>query len=111
MQARIRNDVTRVLMTVRIQSAEEAQAAERAMEQRAPDPERLAAVHADYAQAAAGAADADPESIALALASAPAREAPADAQTVRRFGEKIGRNDPCPCGSGRKFKQCHGRLA
>jgi preprotein translocase subunit SecA len=24
-------------------------------------------------------------------------------------GEKVGRNDPCPCGSGKKFKQCHGR--
>jgi preprotein translocase subunit SecA len=24
---------------------------------------------------------------------------------------KVGRNDPCPCGSGRKYKQCHGRLA
>jgi preprotein translocase subunit SecA len=28
-----------------------------------------------------------------------------------RGGEKIGRNDPCPCGSGKKYKQCHGRLA
>ena len=26
-------------------------------------------------------------------------------------GEKVGRNDPCPCGSGKKYKQCHGRLA
>jgi len=25
-------------------------------------------------------------------------------------GPKVGRNDPCPCGSGKKFKQCHGRL-
>jgi len=24
---------------------------------------------------------------------------------------KVGRNDPCPCGSGKKFKQCHGKLA
>ena len=29
--------------------------------------------------------------------------------TVRRGMPKVGRNDPCPCGSGRKFKQCHGR--
>lgn len=29
-------------------------------------------------------------------------------ETVRRVGPKVGRNDPCPCGSGRKFKQCHG---
>ncbi|GIK86222.1 MAG: hypothetical protein BroJett026_17030 [Betaproteobacteria bacterium] len=34
------------------------------------------------------------------------REPPA---TFRRDGAKVGRNDPCPCGSGRKFKQCHGR--
>ncbi|MDZ7651173.1 MAG: SEC-C metal-binding domain-containing protein [Burkholderiaceae bacterium] len=30
---------------------------------------------------------------------------------VRRFGDKIGRNDPCPCGSGKKYKQCHGKLS
>ena len=29
--------------------------------------------------------------------------------TVRRQGPKIGRNDPCPCGSGKKYKKCHGR--
>lgn len=29
--------------------------------------------------------------------------------TVRRDEPKVGRNDPCPCGSGKKFKQCHGR--
>ena len=28
---------------------------------------------------------------------------------VRRSAPKVGRNDPCPCGSGRKYKQCHGR--
>jgi preprotein translocase subunit SecA len=27
-----------------------------------------------------------------------------------RDGRKVGRNDPCPCGSGKKFKQCHGKL-
>ena len=30
-------------------------------------------------------------------------------QTIRNEGPKIGRNDPCPCGSGKKFKNCHGR--
>jgi preprotein translocase subunit SecA len=30
-------------------------------------------------------------------------------QTVRREGRKVGRNDPCPCGSGKKYKKCHGR--
>jgi len=28
-----------------------------------------------------------------------------------RAGEKVGRNDPCPCGSGKKYKQCHGKLS
>jgi preprotein translocase subunit SecA len=28
--------------------------------------------------------------------------------TPRRTGDKVGRNDPCPCGSGKKFKKCHG---
>ena len=31
--------------------------------------------------------------------------------TLRRDAPKVGRNDPCPCGSGRKFKQCHGAAA
>lgn len=31
--------------------------------------------------------------------------------TVRREGPKVGRNDPCPCGSGQKYKKCHGAAA
>ena len=30
------------------------------------------------------------------------------AQTAQSQGDKTGRNDPCPCGSGKKFKKCHG---
>jgi preprotein translocase subunit SecA len=30
---------------------------------------------------------------------------------VRRSGDKVGRNDPCPCGSGKKYKKCHGAAA
>jgi preprotein translocase subunit SecA len=33
-----------------------------------------------------------------------------DAQPVRRDGPKVGRNDLCPCGSGKKYKHCHGKL-
>ena len=32
-------------------------------------------------------------------------------QTALRDGPKVGRNDPCPCGSGKKYKQCHGKLS
>jgi preprotein translocase subunit SecA len=54
---------------------------------------------------------------AAAQASAPEGEAPAAAPaeeiklpsvTIRREAPKVGRNDPCPCGSGKKFKNCHG---
>ncbi|NNJ93247.1 MAG: hypothetical protein HKP57_00680, partial [Halobacteria archaeon] len=32
-------------------------------------------------------------------------------QPFTRQGRKIGRNEPCPCGSGKKYKQCHGKLS
>jgi preprotein translocase subunit SecA len=32
-------------------------------------------------------------------------------ETIRRDGDKVGRNDPCPCGSGKKYKKCHGQAA
>ena len=54
--------------------------------------------HADYDEALAEEANAESE---------PAPEA----QPFVRQGQKVGRNDPCPCGSGKKYKQCHGRLA
>ena len=42
-------------------------------------------------------------------------ETTVDAQTVAQQavpeGMRVGRNDPCPCGSGKKYKQCHGKLA
>ena len=34
-----------------------------------------------------------------------------EAQQPMRASPKIGRNDPCPCGSGKKYKQCHGKLS
>jgi preprotein translocase subunit SecA len=33
------------------------------------------------------------------------------AHPFQRSSQKVGRNDPCPCGSGKKYKQCHGKLA
>ncbi len=44
----------------------------------------------------------------LELARAASTSAEPKANTPRRAGEKIGRNDKCPCGSGKKYKQCHG---
>ncbi|MGB4344903.1 MAG: preprotein translocase subunit SecA [Burkholderiaceae bacterium] len=89
----IRNDVVRVVMTVRIQSQEEIQAAEEQMAQ--PHVENVHYQHADFDPALA------PEELLGPIAVAePAEVMP-----------KVGRNDPCPCGSGKKYKQCHGKLA
>jgi preprotein translocase subunit SecA len=52
---------------------------------------------------------------AVATPPAPNRQPPrtggddAVVKTVRRDEPKIGRNDPCPCGSGKKYKKCHGQ--
>ena len=107
MQERVRNDVTRILMTVRIQSADEVEQAEEAVQ---PHYSNVNYTHADFDQAAAVAETADPEAIALAVQHSPQADEGGQ-QPIRRFGQKIGRNDPCPCGSGKKYKQCHGRLA
>ncbi|GDY26547.1 protein translocase subunit SecA [Agarivorans sp. Toyoura001] len=40
-----------------------------------------------------------------------AEESAEPGHTVVRDGQKVGRNDPCPCGSGKKYKQCHGKLS
>jgi preprotein translocase subunit SecA len=46
---------------------------------------------------------------ARAAAGGAAAEAEAKGETVRRDRPKVGRNDPCPCGSGKKYKKCHGK--
>lgn len=53
----------------------------------------------------------DPEEMARRRAAAQAGQGP-EAQQVETFvreGDKVGRNDPCPCGSGKKYKHCHGK--
>ncbi|MEQ1914042.1 MAG: SEC-C metal-binding domain-containing protein, partial [Sideroxydans sp.] len=85
----IKRDVSQTLMTVQIRSDADVAAAE------APHtPENVQYHHADYEEA---------------LAST--EQAQGEAQPFVRAGEKVGRNDPCPCGSGKKYKQCHGKLS
>jgi len=81
---------------VRIQSREEIEAVE---------PDQLENVHYQHADFDASAA---PEELL-----SPSAEPQAQPQTQQRVNHalKVGRNDPCPCGSGKKFKVCHGRLA
>jgi preprotein translocase subunit SecA len=95
----IRNDVVRVIMTVRVQSQEEIAAAEQQLSQ--SHLENVSYQHADF----------DPSASPEELLAPPSLGEPRGAGTITNAMPKVGRNDPCPCGSGKKFKQCHGKLA
>jgi preprotein translocase subunit SecA len=101
----IKNEVIRTIMTVRIQTREEVEAAEAAMQAAAAHLENINYQHADFDPTAA------PEELMAPLAATPGTMAMADDPATSYLGVKVGRNDPCPCGSGKKFKQCHGKLA
>ena len=91
----VRNEVSRILMTVRIQRPEDVEAVE--------EPVELVNVryrHDDYQE--------EEEAAETAVAVADDERG---RQPFVRGADKVGRNDPCPCGSGKKFKQCHGKLA
>jgi preprotein translocase subunit SecA len=86
----VRVDVTRMLMTVQVRAQD--------VEETAPHAEvqNVRYHHADYDEA-------------LGLADEAA--AAAAIQKPMQAGPKVGRNDPCPCGSGKKYKFCHGKLS
>lgn len=85
----VKMEVTRVLMTVRIQTQEEAAQAAEAIEEKAEAISNVTYTHPN-------------EDGSVATES----EAPPQGGMPR-----VGRNDPCPCGSGKKYKHCHGKLA
>jgi len=93
---RIRDDVIRLLMTVRIQTQEEIEQAEREAAQ-ALQMQNVQYQHTEYQEAEQQAQQ----------AATPASDHPG---TVRNILPKVGRNDACPCGSGKKYKHCHGQL-
>ena len=107
----VRSEVVRILMNVRIQSPEEIERTEERIEREAERRvERAQAQHAEFAPVAVLAeaeAGTDPPQPPAAVPQA----ATPPPQPFRRFTEKVGRNDPCPCGSGKKYKQCHGKIA
>ena len=106
---RVRSEIVRILMSVRIQSADDLERTEERIEREAERRVGQAqAQHADFAAAETLEAPAD---AAPAPTLAPPAPAPAPVQTFRRFQDKVGRNDPCPCGSGKKYKACHGKIA
>jgi preprotein translocase subunit SecA len=89
----VKLEVTRVLMNVKIKTPEQVVQVEHS----APAVENVRYRHASYEEALATAGTAD-------------EPPPAQAPFKRAMG-KVGRNDPCPCGSGKKYKHCHGKLS
>jgi len=87
----VKRDVTRLLMTVRIQSQDEAALAAQRLEQQAAGLSNVTYTHPTESGEVVQEADAG------LLGTAPV--------------PRVGRNDPCPCGSGKKYKLCHGRLS
>ena len=88
---RIKLHVTRTLMRVQVQTQEQVQRAEQQVEQ----VSNVQYHHADYDEALAEAATISDKPKAMPF--------------VKAIG-KVGRNDACPCGSGKKYKHCHGKL-
>jgi preprotein translocase subunit SecA len=86
----VRNEVTRILMLVQIRTEEDVAEAQ-AITEEPVHLENVRYQHADYDEALAP-------------------DAEDDRQEPTRVGMKPGRNDPCPCGSGKKYKHCHGQL-
>ena len=91
----INTEVTKILMTVQFRTEAEVPQVE---EPQAPT--NVQYHHADYEEVLDQPQDGQGES-----------EAAAEAQPFVRQEKKVGRNDPCPCGSGKKYKHCHGRLS
>lgn len=104
MLQRVRDDVAKLLLTVRVKSREEAEAAEREAEQ--AHVQNVQYHHSGYDEALAEPASGKRASTGTAEHDTASGQAP-----VRNAGQKVGRNEPCPCGSGKKFKHCHGKLA
>ncbi|MGZ5179658.1 MAG: preprotein translocase subunit SecA [Ramlibacter sp.] len=95
----VKNEVTKILMTVKVQSGEQLDQAAEDMEERA---ERIANV--TYI------APTETGEVESRLDEATAAQATGVAAAAAGVA-RVGRNDPCPCGSGKKYKQCHGKLA
>jgi len=101
----VKNEVTRVLMTVKIQSPEQVEQAAEDLEDRA---ERIANV--TYTAPTETGEVESMTDFATAVAQQRPTATALAAATAAGAMSRVGRNDPCPCGSGKKFKHCHGQL-
>lgn len=90
----IKTEVTKVTMLVQVKTEADVEAVEKPVE-----VENVQYQHADY-----------DEALGMAAVDEGA-DSTLPQQPMVREGVKVGRNDPCPCGSGKKYKQCHGVLS
>ncbi|KPU89830.1 preprotein translocase subunit SecA [Variovorax paradoxus] len=100
----VKNEVTRQLMTVRVQSSEQLDQAAEAMENRGENVSNI--TYSAPTETGEVEVRVDEES-QRRLAAAGLGTLSAEAAAFAR----VGRNDPCPCGSGKKYKHCHGKLS
>jgi preprotein translocase subunit SecA len=108
----IKREVTKHLMGVRVMSQEQVEEAERRAEEAARALKNVQYQHPDYGQSLAPeGSEAEPEGAPPQPMTGAPPQRPSNVQPFTRSTQKVGRNDPCPCGSGKKYKQCHGRLA
>jgi len=101
MLAKVQVDVITILARIRVRSEEEMAQIE------AQERQRQQARPMEFQHPETGGYSADEEA---AQAQAAGGAAAVAAHEPARSGPKVGRNDPCPCGSGKKYKQCHGQL-
>ncbi|MFL6684448.1 SEC-C metal-binding domain-containing protein, partial [Paraburkholderia graminis] len=109
----VKLEVTRIVMNVQIQSPEQLEQAAEQMEEQGGHLENVEFRHAEFAEASAAAPAAVEAATAAMIGDAMSHASSSQAASaVGADGvPKVGRNDPCPCGSGKKYKQCHGKIA
>ncbi|MEO7051860.1 MAG: preprotein translocase subunit SecA [Rhodanobacter sp.] len=106
MLMRIKSEVVQMLARIRVRSEEEVAAMEAEQQRMAERLQKQMLATGGGAPPNAFAEAGEPMS-ASAMAGGMARDLQ---QPLQHAGPKVGRNDPCPCGSGKKYKHCHGQL-
>jgi len=90
----VKNEVTKILLTVQIKNEQQVEAVTETLH----TPENVEYHHASY------------EALEEEKTFDEEGKQETKVKPFVRHNDKIGRNEPCPCGSGKKYKQCHGKI-
>jgi preprotein translocase subunit SecA len=110
MMDQVKHDTISILTRIRIQGEDDLAEMQRQREQQQKLEFQHAQASALGAQAPVPAAAQQGQSVRQGLPGQGSDSAAA-VETFVRDGRKVGRNEPCPCGSGKKYKRCHGQLS